>query len=219
MQVADDLTAQVRVLAALFEVRFYDDESYDTAISLAVEALKLGRRMAAADVLAEAEHHGSAAMASVMSAFRVAAHVAEHGRFQRLQGGSEASGGTPATDEARTLASVAAGPPLGAELFVDDTGRMVFVHPEARCAGQPCCIHAPSGHPMASWPQRWDDTRRIVERVCEHNVGHPDPDDLQHRAGLVGHGAPNAYCEQCVTSTGVCADHDRHTGCDGCCGT
>ena len=51
------------------------------------------------------------------------------------------------------------------------------VHDPALCAGRPCCIHAPSNHSMSEFPQnfRWD--RGIVERICPHGIGHPDPDD------------------------------------------
>jgi hypothetical protein len=54
---------------------------------------------------------------------------------------------------------------------------VVGVHPAARCAGEPCCIHNPSDHHMRGWPQHWRDDRKIMERICVHGVGHPDPDD------------------------------------------
>ena len=68
----------------------------------------------------------------------------------------------------------------------------LWVHGAARCAGAVCCIHAPSAHHMRSWPQVWRADRGLVERLCPHGTGHPDPDDLRG-------------------STAV------HT-CDGCCG-
>lgn len=75
-------------------------------------------------------------------------------------------------------------------------GQEVYnVHPAASCGGPPCCIHNPSDHHMKEWTQRWRDDRGIMERVCSHGVGHPDPDDLRVQTG---------------------ADSGVH-GCDGCC--
>ncbi len=64
------------------------------------------------------------------------------------------------------------------------------VHSPDKCAGRACCIHNPSNHHMRSWRQNWRADRYLMERVCTHGVGHPDPDD------------PNP---------------DRVHGCDGCC--
>lgn len=51
------------------------------------------------------------------------------------------------------------------------------VHDEAVCAGRSCCIHNPSDHPMRDFPRYWRFDRRIMERTCPHDIGHPDPDD------------------------------------------
>lgn len=67
------------------------------------------------------------------------------------------------------------------------------VHEPSKCAGEACCIHNPSDHHMRTWPQHWRGDRRIMERLCPHGVGHPDPD-------------------------GQIPDGDNRThGCDGCC--
>lgn len=76
------------------------------------------------------------------------------------------------------------------------------VHPASGCDPEPCPIHRPSDHHMVTWRQhyRWSpdisveiqnklmilpgDSRQIMERVCEHGVGHPDPDDYRVRYGL-----------------------------------
>jgi hypothetical protein len=70
--------------------------------------------------------------------------------------------------------------------------RVLLVHPKTKCKGQHCCIHNPSDHHMKEWPQNWRDDRGIMERICPHGIGHPDPDD---------------------PST------DKVHGCDGCCST
>lgn len=71
------------------------------------------------------------------------------------------------------------------------------VHPPMLCAGENCAIHRPSRHSMNSFPTHWRSDRGIVERICPHGVGHPDPDDIAYKATL-----------------GV--DITLH-GCDGCC--
>lgn len=44
-----------------------------------------------------------------------------------------------------------------------------------------CCIHNPSDHHMVTWPQNWRGDKGIMERLCSHGTGHPDPDDLKVR--------------------------------------
>lgn len=77
-------------------------------------------------------------------------------------------------------------------------------HAPSVCAGQSCCIHNPSDHHMRDWPlvHRTDNAltveipdnwstrtlgahtpvraRNLVrsDRICEHGIGHPDPDSL-----------------------------------------
>jgi hypothetical protein len=50
------------------------------------------------------------------------------------------------------------------------------VHSPYKCAGQRCTIHHRSNHSMRSFPQHWRSDRGIMERVCPHGIGHPDPD-------------------------------------------
>jgi len=46
---------------------------------------------------------------------------------------------------------------------------------------------------MRDWPVYWRDDRKIVERICVHGIGHPDPDqaDFLIDAGMT-HG-----CDGC----------------------
>jgi hypothetical protein len=64
------------------------------------------------------------------------------------------------------------------ETYVDGTGVKLRVHDKEKCAGEFCSIHNPSDHIMKDWPTHWRDDRGMMERICEHGVGHPDPDDL-----------------------------------------
>ena len=75
-------------------------------------------------------------------------------------------------------------------LLVRLQGRESIVAHGVRKCERPCPIHWPSGHHMRSWPQHWRADRGIVERVCDHGIGHPDPDDRSR---------------------------DKIHGCDGCC--
>lgn len=72
--------------------------------------------------------------------------------------------------------------------------RLTKVHHPNQCLGEWCCIHNPSDHHMVTWRQNWRPDRRIMERMCVHDIGHPDPDDPK-------------------TSDEYEAVH----GCDGCC--
>jgi hypothetical protein len=57
-------------------------------------------------------------------------------------------------------------------------GELFDVHPHDICDGpQGCAIHnRPSEHPLKNAPMFLRDDRGILERICEHGVGHPDHD-------------------------------------------
>lgn len=75
---------------------------------------------------------------------------------------------------------------------------VVAVHHPDHCHPHQCTIHNPSTHHMREWPLNWRSDTRVMERICPHNTGHPDPDDAAH-----------------ATRTGQ-AWRTVH-GCDGCC--
>ena len=77
-----------------------------------------------------------------------------------------------------------------------------YAHAPHVCAPGPCCLHAPSDHPLRDWPRRWRDDRGLMERRCEHGIGHPDPDHVAHVRRRWGDEAARS--------------HEVH-GCDGCC--
>src|SRR3990167_11214773 len=72
-------------------------------------------------------------------------------------------------------ATSSGGPPAG-----------LRTHPPEACAGRACCIHNPSAHPMRDWPMHWRADRYLMERICPHGVGHPDPDHIAHIARTLG---------------------------------
>lgn len=76
---------------------------------------------------------------------------------------------------------------------------MTNVHDPARCEGRGCVIHHPSDHHMRSWPTHWRADRYLMERMCLHGVGHPDPDDVAYQDSVMPERAAGVH------------------GCDGCC--
>lgn len=93
------------------------------------------------------------------------------------------------------------------------------VHSPDLCQGRPCPIHNLTEHSMRSFPQhfRWD--RGVMERICSHGVGHPDPDDLPYQIERETNrmqaqgpdGLPRGYYES------MAEDLVSIHGCDGCC--
>ena len=82
-------------------------------------------------------------------------------------------------------------------VYLENTDIKIWTHKKDLCAGQQCTVHNLSKHSMRSFPQHWRSDRAIMERICEHGVGHPDPDEYK----LLGkHGWAEAV-----------------HGCDGCC--
>ena len=51
-------------------------------------------------------------------------------------------------------------------------------HWVGQCNGEYCTIHNRSEHHMRSFPQQWRGDAGFMERICEHGVGHPDPDEI-----------------------------------------
>lgn len=87
------------------------------------------------------------------------------------------------------------------KLSKTDLKRMMLtnIHAEtSQCHEDGCVIHHWSKHNMRSMPLSWRHDRGILERICTHGVGHPDPDAAAHleRIGK---------------------DHENIHGCDGCC--
>lgn len=72
------------------------------------------------------------------------------------------------------------------------------VHDSALCEGRGCAIHNhPSDHPLKDAPLFWRDDRGILERICEHGVGHPDADSAEYLSSI-GRGHENTHaCDGC----------------------
>lgn len=71
-------------------------------------------------------------------------------------------------------------------------------HNSNTCEGGVCVVHNPSNHGMQEWTFLYRSDRNIVERICPHGIGHPDPDQIYW-----------------WNSSGL--DYQGIHGCDGCC--
>lgn len=85
---------------------------------------------------------------------------------------------------------------------------IVKTHGTASCRGSIgenglpiCCIHNPSNHHMITWPQNWRGDKGMMERLCPHGIGHPDPDDLKVRT--TEWASVHGCCGCCSRSTNV----------------
>ena len=72
------------------------------------------------------------------------------------------------------------------------SNRRLLTHSQVRCEGTHCPVHNPSNHHMKDWPQNYRDDLGCTERVCEHGIGHPDPDDIMWESTVHG-------CDGCCT--------------------
>lgn len=80
-------------------------------------------------------------------------------------------------------------------------GGFLRTHAPDKCSGEHCAIHNASDHPMRDWPMNWRADRGLLERICPHGLGHPDPDHIAHTRRLRGDAA---------------ARTESSHGCDGC---
>jgi len=90
------------------------------------------------------------------------------------------------------------------EEYITGIGQKVLVHSKEDCEGEYCCIHNPSDHHMKDWPTCWRQDRGMMERICPHGIGHPDPDDIAFKKRVAIKYKRPSY------------DSGIH-GCDGCC--
>lgn len=79
-------------------------------------------------------------------------------------------------------------------------GAVLRTHDPDRCSGEYCVIHNPSGHHMVDWPMNWRADTSVMERICPHGIGHPDPDDTAHRVRM-GLGGGVHGCDGCCTNS------------------
>ena len=69
-------------------------------------------------------------------------------------------------------------PACSSEVTLESGQVLTKVHDPEKCSGEFCCIHNPSDHPLREFPRYWRADRGMMERICPHGIGHPDPDDI-----------------------------------------
>lgn len=76
--------------------------------------------------------------------------------------------------------------------------KLTGVHPETACAGRVCPIHNMTDHNMRDFPQHFREDNGLMERICPHGIGHPDPDALPffEERGIEGMGI-HGCCGTC----------------------
>ena len=67
----------------------------------------------------------------------------------------------------------------GELVSLEHSTQHIIGHPSSKCAGRPCTLHNRSAHHLRGMRQLWRDDVQLMERICPHGVGHPDPDDLK----------------------------------------
>lgn len=82
------------------------------------------------------------------------------------------------------------------EPYTSGTGQKMMVHNKGVCFGPNCVIHNPSNHIMKDFPTYWRSDRSLMERICIHSVGHPDPDGIRSKSDGI-HG-----CDGCCFGNG-----------------
>lgn len=87
------------------------------------------------------------------------------------------------------------------EPYTTGTGQKLLVHSKEDCKAEFCVIHNPSIHSMRGFATHWRSDRGLMERVCAHGIGHPDPDDLAFKELM----KPGSF------------KYESIHGCDGCC--
>jgi hypothetical protein len=79
--------------------------------------------------------------------------------------------------------------------------RRLMVHDQSQCVSDDSCvIHHPSDHHMRDWELNWRSDTKMMERLCEHGIGHPDPDGLSWSRDRGVHG-----CDGCCDESYECS--------------
>lgn len=90
---------------------------------------------------------------------------------------------------------------LWQQVQLENSEQVIYAHKPDQCEGRACTIHNRTDHHMRSWPQSFRFDKSVMERICEHGVGHPDPDEYpyhHHSDSIWIHG-----CDGCCSSKAI----------------
>jgi hypothetical protein len=71
---------------------------------------------------------------------------------------------------------------------------LIKTHDATRCVGRPCVLHSPSHHALHQYPLDWEPVRGM-RRVCDHQVYHRDPDEVEFRVEILGDRREALQCD------------------------
>lgn len=103
------------------------------------------------------------------------------------------------------------------EKYTTGTGQVLQVHEQDLCVGQWCVIHKPMPGPMARMPTHWRADRNLMERICEHGVGHPAREQIAHWNATGQNWKAIHGCDKCCVPTtleGEFRENGRSSGDD-----
>lgn len=108
--------------------------------------------------------------------------------------------------------------------YITGMGDPMFnVHSPDVCKGEACVIHNPSDHPMKDFPTHWRPKIEsyeigypLMERICPHGIGHPDPDHItwvrKVRGDKSAEGDASHGCDGCCTGEGPAVEMGHNSG-------
>ena len=81
-------------------------------------------------------------------------------------------------------------------VLLEHTDEYLRCHLPTQCQNdERCTVHKRSDHSMRGFPQHYRFDCALMERICTHGVGHPDPDEFDLEVNAKGvHG-----CDGCCT--------------------
>lgn len=88
------------------------------------------------------------------------------------------------------------------EMVAIHNGILSKVHRAEHCLGPHCWVHNPSTHHMCTWPVEWSANERTAQRICQHGLSHPDPDDVAFHQDH-GRDVTMHDCDGCCIGVGV----------------
>lgn len=67
---------------------------------------------------------------------------------------------------------------------------------------------------MRNWPMNWRSDKQVMERICHHGIGHPDPDDAAYNESigmewLNIHGCDGCCNDKTLATGGVAVRSDE----------
>jgi len=103
------------------------------------------------------------------------------------------------------------------EEWIDSFGRTWSIHHRSLCKGKYCPFHNPSNHPLKNAPINIrSDKMYLVERICEHGIGHDDPDSVAYLHSIGEKWAGVHGCDGCCEVSHMSENEKERYWCPNC---